>query len=407
VQTKKLKIGLFGMFGFENIGNDATLEAILLFLRHTRPNAELVCICIGPERVQADFGIAAINISWQRPNNFLFRSVNAVLLKIPGRIVDLFYTFKAAKQFDVMIIPGTGMLEGYGAKPWQMPSILFTWCLIARACGVKIGFVSVGAGPLVNPVNRWLMKSAARLASYRSYRDMASKEFMKSIGIDTRNDRVYPDIVFKLPTPSFIARPTHDAGSLTVGIGVMLYHGPRARNDAEGRQIYDTYLKKITRFVLWLLDYGHRVRLLVGDTSDQHAVDCILRAVTAARGNFPREKISAAPIETFDSLMREMADTDVVVASRFHNLICALKLNKPAISLGYRKPHDELMNDIGLGEFSQQLECLDVDRLIDQFKKLTSTRINYVETIAKANVTYKKLLAQQENVLAGTLLSSQ
>ncbi len=30
-----------------------------------------------------------------------------------------------------------------------------------------------------------------------------------------------------------------------------------------------------------------------------------------------------------------MIDTDIIVASRFHNVVCALKLSKPTISIGY------------------------------------------------------------------------
>jgi polysaccharide pyruvyl transferase WcaK-like protein len=403
VQTKKQRIALFGLFGFDNIGNDASLEAMLTFLHRARPGAELVCVCGGPTRVQADYRIAAIPISWLRYDNFVFRNLNRLFLRIPGRLVDLFYTFKAVKQFDVMIMPGTGILDDFGQSPWSIPYTLLKWCLAARVRGVKIGFVSVGAGPMDNAINRWLLKSAAKLANYRSYRDMVSKEFMQSIGIDTRNDPVYPDIVFKLQTPPFSAIPTGDAGSLTVGVGVMLYHGPRGRADPSV-QFYEKYLKKIARFVLWLLDQGHRVRLLVGDAADQHAVDSVLNVVTAERGTLSRKQFFAAPTPTFHDLMLAVADTDIVIASRFHNLICALKLNKPAISLGYRKRHEELMRGMGLGEFCQQLEHLDVDRLIGQFATLTSARVNYAEIIAETNGAYQKLLAQQEERLSRTLL---
>ncbi len=401
---KKQTIGLFGLFGVDNFGNDASLETILLFLRRARPDANLVCICEGPKRVLTDYHIAAIPINWIRSDNYLFRNFNRLLLKIPGRLVDLFYTFRAVKQFDVIIVPGTGILDDFNQSPWTLPYALLKWCLAARVHNIKFGFVSVGAGPMDNLVNRWLLKSAARLASYRSYRDKISKEFMESIGLDTRNDPVYPDIVFKLPMPASPARLLQDADVLTVGVGVMQYHGPRGRDD-DGKQFYDTYLKNITRFVLWLLDHGHRVRLFVGDALDQHAVDFILNAVAAERGHLSHEQLSGAPIKTFHDLMREIGHTDIVVANRFHNLIFALKLCKPTISLGYRKRHGELMNEMGLGAFSQPLENLDVDRLIDQFTRLTSTRKNYIDTIGKTNVAYEKLLSQQEDLLAESLLS--
>jgi polysaccharide pyruvyl transferase WcaK-like protein len=303
-------------------------------------------------------------------------------------------------------MPGTGILDDYGDTPWAMPYALLKWCLAARVCGVKIGFVSVGAGPMDNAINRWLLKSAAKLANYRSYRDMVSKEFMQSIGMDTRNDPIYPDIVFKLQTPPSSTTLSGDEGSLTVGVGAMLYYGPRGLA-VRGAQFYEMYLKKITRFVLWLLEHGHRVRLLMGDAIDQHAADSVFNAVMAERRSLSRKQFSVAPVRSFNDLMLAMADTHIVVASRFHNLICALKLNKPTISLGYRKRHEELMRGMGLGEFCQKLEHLDVDRLIDQFTTLTSARASYVGIIAEANGAYQKLLAQQDELLSRTLLQPE
>ena len=70
--------------------------------------------------------------------------------------------------------------------------------------------------------------------------------------------------------------------------------------------------------------------------------------------------------------MREMAPVGTVVAIRYHNVICALKLCKPTISIGYATKHDLLMADMGLSEFCQFANTLDVDRLIEQFTELES-----------------------------------
>ena len=50
-------------------------------------------------------------------------------------------------------------------------------------------------------MSRRLMKWAAAMAQYRSYRDTISKELMESVGVDVRSDRVYPDLAFRLPNP--------------------------------------------------------------------------------------------------------------------------------------------------------------------------------------------------------------
>ena len=74
------------------------------------------------------------------------------------------------------------------------------------------------------------MKSAARLAQYRSYRDTISKDFMEEHRPQHQQATpVYPDIAFKLPAPTHLAASTGESQTLTVGVGVMAYFGWRGR----------------------------------------------------------------------------------------------------------------------------------------------------------------------------------
>ena len=49
--------------------------------------------------------------------------------------------------------------------------------------------------------------------------------------------------------------------------------------------------------------------------------------------------------------MHQMAETRIVVATRFHNVVCALKMKKPTISIGYASKNDVLLAEMGLAEF--------------------------------------------------------
>ena len=73
-------------------------------------------------------------------------------------------------------------------------------------------------------------------------------------------------------------------------------------------------------------------------------------------------------------LMREMAPVGTIVAIRYHNVLCALKLGKPTLSLSYARKHDLLMADMGLSEFCQFANTFDVDRLIEQFRRFRPAR---------------------------------
>jgi polysaccharide pyruvyl transferase WcaK-like protein len=75
--------------------------------------------------------------------------------------------------------------------------------------------------------------------------------------------------------------------------------------------------------------------------------------------------------------MRQINDTDIVVATRFHNIVCALKLARPTISIGYESKNDAVMAELGLGEFCQSIESLDLEQLETEFSELLNKKEHY------------------------------
>jgi polysaccharide pyruvyl transferase WcaK-like protein len=182
----------------------------------------------------------------------------------------------------------------------------------------------------------------------------------------------------------------------------MTYFG--WRNDAvHGAAVYEAYLEKLTGFVLWLLDRDHAVRVLMGDTNDERAVSDLLARVAIARPDLPSNRLVHEPMSSLHDLMRQMADTDVVVATRYHNIVCALKLGKPTVSIGYADKNDVLMTEMGLDAFRQHIERLDLNRLIEQFNQLIVDRSLYERRIGKANLAIRKRLGDQDAILAAAL----
>jgi polysaccharide pyruvyl transferase WcaK-like protein len=396
-------IGLLGLFGQGNLGNDGSLEAMVGFLRRVRPQADLVCVCSAPDVVERIHGLHTLSINLPRPTNTIFRAIDAVLLKVPSRLHQLIQTIRHVRKLDVLIVPGTGILDDFGEEPLGMPATLFIWCLAARLCRTKFAFVSIGAGPIHHPLSRWLLKAAARMAQYRSYRDLFSKEFMDGIGFDTRGDLLFPDIAFELPLPEKAEQEWGGDRSLRVGVGVMTYYGWQC-DPVSGAQIHERYIGQISRFVRWLLDRGHNVRLLVGDTGDKPAIERVLKLVANGQLESLRGRVIAEDAQSLQDVMNQIADTDVVVATRFHNVVCALKMARPTISVSYAKKNDVLMAEMGLGEFCQNIEQLDVDLLINQFTKLLSEREKYVKGVNATNAAYRTSLQRQDALLLSKFL---
>jgi polysaccharide pyruvyl transferase WcaK-like protein len=395
------RVGLFGRLGSGNIGNDASMEAVLAYLRAEHPDAILDAMCGGPERLRDVYGITGIPLFWYQRYEHREPGVTAAPLKMLGKGFDVVRTAAWVRRHDVVIVPGMGVLEAtLPTRAMGFPFALLLLTASGRVFGTKVALVSVGANVINRRLTRWLSTSAARLAFYRSYRDAQSRDAMRARGLDTSRDRVYPDLAFALP-----AIP-HDAGDQrTVGVGVMEYQGTDDDDRRHADEIYASYLENIKRFVRWLVDNDRRVRLLVGDRndSDDHVVQEILADLRAHRPDLEPAQVVAEPVVSFADLMQEMASVGTVVATRYHNVLCALRLSKPTVSLGYAAKHRALMADMGLAEFCQSTSSLDVDLLIEQCTELENRSAQLRRTMAERNAENARLLDDQFAVLSAVL----
>jgi polysaccharide pyruvyl transferase WcaK-like protein len=393
-------IALFGLFGVGNLGNDASLFAMLRHLREVFPDATISSICGDPAKITEEYGIPAVSIypargnSRRRSNNRLLRLLYRLFIRLPAEVAVWWKTVAYLRKVDLMIIPGTGILDDMGLSSSAFAYGLFKWCVSAKLSGAKVLFVSIGAGPIVNRLSRLLMISAARIADYRSYRDKVSKDFMISVGFDAHNDRVYSDLVFSLPTLEAGDGAGPGAEPLRIGVGVMAYRWWK-NDQGSVDEIYRTYIEKLTKFVEWLLDQGYHVRLLIGEMADQRAVEDVLSRIPARLMVSAKARIVSEPIVSIEDVLRQVAETDIVIATRFHNVICALMLNKPVVSLGYAKKFDDLMSEMGLTQYCQHIERLNLEQLIEQFRELVFDYQRFRQMIREKNLQYREDLRRQ------------
>jgi polysaccharide pyruvyl transferase WcaK-like protein len=98
-----------------------------------------------------------------------------------------------------------------------------------------------------------------------------------------------------------------------------------------------------------------------------------------------------------------MAPASSVVATRYHNVMCALKLGKPAISLGYSDKNISLMEDMGLPEFCQHANDIRFDHLVEQFATLEKNADAIQTIVEERNAELAARLSEQFTLLDATL----
>jgi len=388
------RVGLFGLLGQGNLGNDGSMEAVLAYLRTAHPDVILDSLCTEPGLVAARYGIPAAQMRWydapRRPPSGRPEAVGRILRIGLGVGIDAVRTAAWVRRHDAVVVPGMGVLETtVPMRPWKTPYWLFLLCASGRVLGTKVALVSVGANVTSHRLTRRLITAAVRLARYRSFRDEVSKDAMQRMGVDTTKDIVYPDVAFALPTPS---ETTRVEGS--VGIGVMDYSGD---NDDVGQaaQLRAHYLEQVTQFGRWLLDGGRTVHLFTSDTADEPVVREIAAELRSYRPDLDPSWVIADPAPTLGELLVQIAQVDTVVATRYHNVLYALLLDKPTLALGYAAKHEQLMANTGLPGFCLPCRSLDAAELIDRFTTLESRSAQLSQVIATHNTTKLQLISQQ------------
>lgn len=398
---EKQRIVLFGHFGSGNIGNDSTLEAAIQNIPKYLPDAEIICVCNGPKVIAERFHIPTLPFDISESKNEI-KSANrsvARVKRLSKRVVDeiQFWLdrpawFRGAEQF---IVVGTGAVDDMGVqRAWNAPYDLYKWCKCAKLGGAKVIFLSVGAGPIVDPLSRILMLRALRLADYRSYRETFALDYLRSVGFDTTGDQLYPDLVFSLQGYFCGSIPKPATPANTVGLGLLNYYGWR-HDPSIGEHIYQEYIGKIKQFVAWLLDHGKTVRLIVGDDTDRRPFDEIVEYVRGSKNDAWQGRLIAQECSTVGELFDQLAQTDILVASRFHNVLSALRLERPVISIGYHEKNVALMREMGLDKYCQHIEQFTVESLIQQFQEYEDAGDQTISKIHAQLENYRRLLDEQ------------
>jgi polysaccharide pyruvyl transferase WcaK-like protein len=409
-KKKKKKIVFFGHFGWGNFGNESTLQAMLCYLRRREPDAEFNCICTGPDTVATTYNINAVPSREiiARPrllHNRLARLVRKLVIGIPSEFYRWVKSLKILWGADALIMPGTGVLtDAYTLLNWG-PYDMFRWSVAAKLCRCKLLFVSVGAGPIYSRAGRFFVRAALTLADFRSYRDESTLQYLKGIGFRAGDDPVYPDLAFSLPESLVPHAHKREGRRLVVGLGLMEYAG-KYSVERPTSAVYSAYLEALVEFVKWLLAHDYNVRLLIGDLVDIPVKQEFRSLLKERSVTHEEERIIDEPVASVEDLLKQLAATDLIVATRFHNVLLSLLLNKPVLAISFHHKCSSLMRQMELSEYCQDINHLNTDRLIEQFCDLERNAKRLRPLIKDKTEEFRRALDKQYNCIFNEISSS-
>jgi polysaccharide pyruvyl transferase WcaK-like protein len=399
------QVAFFGHFDGTNFGNECSLQTALYHLHRLQPEALVTCICSDPQVTASTYNIRTLPFSgviskpWvpRGPLTKVVRKIS-VALREPFRWITC---IRRIRGTDLLVIPGTGLLtDAYGLRGWG-PYGLLKWALIAKACGCKVALVSVGAGPIRGTIGRWCVKFILSLAEYRSYRDTSSVHCLAEAGLAGHDEAVFPDLAFSLPE-CMIPHPACEvAGRPVVGLGVMEY--PANYGASSGTEAgFQEYLDTLVESTKWLLDRGCNIRLLSGDLADSPARYAFKRLLEERLPGYDRNRILDEPVTSLTDVLAHIASTDLVVATRFHNIVFGFLCGKPVISISFHHKCESLMAMMGMSDYCVEMSGLRADQLIDTIRRLEANAPAVKLSIGERIAGLRQALEQQYAMLFGT-----
>ena len=178
---------------------------------------------------------------------------------------------------------------------------------------------------------------------------------------------------------------------------MKVYEGKYSAADPRP-ETYTAYLESLAVFATWLLEHDYDIRLLLGD-NDTMVIEEFRSVLRARLGSYDEERVVEQPIASVQDVLAELSATDVVVATRFHNVLLSLLLNKPVIAISFHHKCSSLMRQMKLSEYCHDIHDMDADRLIEQFRKLEQNREAVKRTIDQGVDDARAALDEQYDLL--------
>lgn len=362
------RIGVLGRYGSVNLGNNASLACLVQEVRARLPEADIEAICHRPEGVDPGLHVSTRALRPPRPTSRTFLGVNRASWHVVGAMLEVRSVLRASRDIDALLVGGTGVVDDFGGtRPAALLLPIAEWSAGVRLRRGRVEWINVGAGPMSSLRGRVVAAVSARLATRRSYRDIASQAFMHSLHVGSATDEVHCDIVFSLTTPREL---TTERLSPSVVIAVMDYRGWTPGPASE--EIRNRYLSALADLVLWAYDRGCAVELVQADGTDRAALEtltCLLEETGVPSGYW-----TTRTFDTMEKFVRGLGGKDVVVVTRYHALVAAMLAGVAPVSLSYTGKSDDLLSRAGLGGDSQPIESVNADLLARQVTRAIRDR---------------------------------
>jgi polysaccharide pyruvyl transferase WcaK-like protein len=407
------KIALLHHTGGGNLGDQASVDAVITNIKRRWPGSLIALLSMNPSETAKIHGIPSYplrtygwEVGYQRSTTDgkkasergllqWLRATRTPLVRLPRAVwrelAFLRATYRVVRRFDLLIVSGGGQLSAKSGA-WGFPYSLLTWCLLARAARVRCLLLNVGAGPLAQSLSGFFVNRTLHAADYVSFRDEPSQILARKVGF-TGKSKVFPDNVYSLTVPEHSFGELRKRDRPVVGIAPLAYPTKRAYCTLEQETAYDNVIATFAAFASALAGRSYSLALFGTDIGEDPAVIEDLRRVLRDRHHIATPTYE--PSRGVDELLCRMALMDYVVTCRFHGVVFAHILNKPVLAISPHPKVADHMSALGLSKYCVDIRTFDAHLLADRFEVLVRERDSVKTRLAAGLATRRSMLKRQ------------
>ena len=300
-----------GYYGFDNIGDESILRAVVNSIRARLPDCTLTVLSHDPAGTREKYGVETVD-----------------------RMAPL-EILRAVRRCDMLISGGGSLLQDVTSSK----SLLYYLAIIrlAKHYGKKVFIYSQGIGPIDRPSNRRAAARVLRTVDGIVVRDERSANLLEEIGIPREKVVITADPVLRMPRVDTArgAEALHKAGvpeqrALTVGWAI------REKNADS------PFVAEVMKSIRWLRETCGAESVLIPFHYEEDLAVC--RAIAA---RLDGAAVCLQEKYLSEDMLSVIGNMDLLVGVRLHSLIYAAIMGVPMLGVSYDPKCTAFLRSVG------------------------------------------------------------
>ncbi len=333
-----IRILISGYYGFNNIGDESILQAVVDNLQGKVKDIDITVLSQNPQSTSVKYGINSVNR----------KSAKDII--------------KAVKNCDILISGGGSLLQDVTSKKSIIYYLMIMWA--AFFFRKKVFIYSQGIGPIISKFNRRLTAQTLKNVDGIVVRDEASKELLIEIGIAPAKVIVTADPVLRVKKADLSIGQeilnkegfTFNEKSIKVGFAIR------------EKKIDSNFVEELCKCIKRLInDYDAQIVLIPFHYSEDMAV---IQEIESRIG----QNICCVKHKYLtNEMLSIIGNMDILVGVRLHSLIYAAIMDVPMIAVSYDPKINSFMNSMDMKAMCSVYDFKS-EFFIEEFEKTISKR---------------------------------